>query len=55
MRKLVYECTMVNGQKFDTTSLMIAKGIVAEGGSYEIKFVKIQNLNEEVYYNVKRI
>ena len=48
MRALVYICKTKENQYVSTTSYSVAEEIKAAGGSYEIKFVKIQNLNEEV-------
>lgn len=48
MRALVYICKTKDNQYVSTTSYALAEEIKAAGGSYEIKFVKIQNLNEEV-------
>jgi len=48
MRELRYVCTTKDNEVIETTSYALAEEIKAAGGSYEVKFVKIQNLNEEV-------
>ena len=48
MRALWYLCKTRNNDALFTASYALAQTIKSEGGSYEIKFIKIQNLNEEV-------